>query len=67
MQGSPTSPDRLLVEAMRETHRQGGLVGWAHLRDELEFALDAALGELETVDILTTPISLKRLRSVIIS
>ena len=52
-QGSPASPDRLLVEAMRETHRQGGLVGWAHLRDELEFALDAALGELDTVDILT--------------
>jgi hypothetical protein len=38
---------------MRETHRQGGLVNWAHLRDELEFALDAALGELDTVDILT--------------
>jgi hypothetical protein len=38
---------------MRETHRQGGMVNWAHLRDELEFALDAALGELDTVDILT--------------
>ena len=51
--GSPESPDRLLVEAMRETHRQGGLVNWAHLRGELEFPLDAALGELDTVDILT--------------
>ncbi len=47
------SPDRLLIEAMRETHRQGGLVNLAHLRDELEFALDAALGQLDTVDILT--------------
>ena len=51
--GDPASPDRLLVDAMRETHRQGGLVNWAHLRDELEFALDAALGQLDTVDILT--------------
>ena len=46
------SPDRLLLEAMRETHEQEGLVNWAHLRKELEFALDAALGELDAVDIL---------------
>src|SRR5262249_28276008 len=51
--GTPESPDRLLVETMRETHRQGGLVNWAHLRGELEFPLDAALGEVDTVDILT--------------
>jgi hypothetical protein len=38
---------------MRETHRQGGIVNLAHLRRELEFQLDAALGELDTVDILT--------------
>ena len=37
---------------MRETHEQEGLVNWAHLRKELEFALDAALGELDAVDIL---------------
>jgi hypothetical protein len=47
------SPDRLLIDAMRETHRQGGLVNLAHLRDELEFALDAALGQLDVVDVLT--------------
>ena len=47
------SPDRLLLEAMKTTHRQGGLVNWAHLRDELEFPLDAALGELDSIDILT--------------
>ncbi|PYV10739.1 MAG: hypothetical protein DMG07_20535 [Acidobacteria bacterium] len=47
------SPDRLLLDATRATHRQGGLVNWAHLRDELEFPLDAALGELDAVDILT--------------
>ncbi|MEO7653483.1 MAG: hypothetical protein ABIZ80_23740, partial [Bryobacteraceae bacterium] len=47
------SPDRLLVEAMRETHKQGGLVSWAHQRDELEFPLDAALGQLDAVDIVT--------------
>jgi hypothetical protein len=51
--GDAGSPDRLLIDAMRETHRQGGLVNWAHLRHELEFPLDAALGELDTVDILT--------------
>jgi hypothetical protein len=51
--GDAASPDRLLIEAMRETHRQGGLVNWAHLRQELEFPLDAALGEIDTVDILT--------------
>ena len=49
---SQVSPDRLLIEAMRETHEQEGLVNWAHLRRELEFALDAALGELDAVDIL---------------
>jgi hypothetical protein len=48
-----TSPDRLLVDAMRETHQQGGMVTWAHLRDELEFPLDAALGQLDAVDIIT--------------
>jgi hypothetical protein len=48
-----TSPDRLLIDAMRETHRQGGFVNQAHLRDQLEFALDAALGGLDAVDILT--------------
>jgi hypothetical protein len=47
------SPDRLLLDATRATHRQGGLVNWAHLRDELEFPLNAALGELDAVDILT--------------
>ena len=53
--GRPGAPDRLLVEAMRETHRQGGMVNWAHLRPyaRFEFALDAALGELDAVDILT--------------
>ena len=39
---------------MREAHRQGALVNWAHLRPhQWEFPIDAALGEIDTVDILT--------------
>ena len=39
---------------MRETHRQGGVVNWAHLRSsQWEFPVDAVFGELDTVDILT--------------
>ncbi len=53
--GNAYSPDYpLLIEAMREAHRQGALVNWAHLRPhQWEFPIDAALGEIDTVDILT--------------
>jgi hypothetical protein len=53
--GSADSPDfPLLLEAMRETHNQGGLVGWAHLRpSEWEFPLDAAEGQIDFADIMT--------------
>jgi hypothetical protein len=47
-------PDALVVDAMRETHRQGGLVNWAHLRPaQKEFPIDMVLGEIDTADILT--------------
>ena len=53
--GQPGWPDApLLVEAMRETHQQGGLVNWAHLRPaQLEFPIDMVFGEIDTADILT--------------
>ena len=53
--GQPGRPDApLLVEAMRETHRQGGLVNWAHLRPaQMEFPIDMVFGEIDTADILT--------------
>jgi hypothetical protein len=53
--GNVDSPDfPLLLEAMRQTHKQGGLVGWAHLRpSEWEFPLDAAEGQIDFVDIMT--------------
>jgi hypothetical protein len=55
LHGDANSPDfPLLVEAMRETHRQGGLAGPAHLRpSEWEFPLDAALGQLDFADVMT--------------
>ena len=47
-------PDALVVDAMRETHRQGGLVNWAHLRPaQMEFPIDMVFGEIDTADILT--------------
>lgn len=47
-------PDALVLDAMRETHRQGGLVNWAHLRPaQLEFPVDMVFGEIDTADILT--------------
>lgn len=47
-------PDALVLDAMRETHRQGGLVNWAHLRPaQLEFPIDMVFGEIDTADILT--------------
>lgn len=47
-------PDTLVLDAMRETHRQGGLVNWAHLRPaQLEFPIDMVFGEIDTADILT--------------
>ena len=47
-------PDALVLDAMRETHRQGGLVNWAHLRPaQKEFPIDMVLGEIDTADILT--------------
>jgi hypothetical protein len=53
--GDANSPDfPLLLQAMRETHQQGGLVGWAHLRpSEWEFPLDAAEGQIDFADIMT--------------
>jgi hypothetical protein len=53
--GDADSPDfPLLVEAMRQTHQQGGLVAWAHLRSsEWEFPLDAEEGQIDIVDIMT--------------
>ena len=53
--GNAKAPDYpLLIEAMRAAHRQGALVNWAHLRPhQWEFPIDAALGEIDTVDILT--------------
>ena len=52
--GQPGWPDALVVDAMRETHRQGGLVNWAHLRPaQLEFPIDMVFGEIDTADILT--------------
>ena len=47
-------PDSLVLDAMRETHQQGGLVNWAHLRPaQLEFPIDMVFGEIDTADILT--------------
>jgi hypothetical protein len=53
--GDANSPDfPLLLHAMRETHNQGGLVGWGHLRSsEWEFPLDAAEGQIDFADIMT--------------
>lgn len=53
--GDADSPDfPLLLEAMRHTHKQGGLVDWAHLRSsEWEFPLDAEEGQIDIVDIMT--------------
>ena len=52
--GQPGWPDALVLDAMRETHRQGGLVNWAHLRPaQLEFPIDMVFGEIDTADILT--------------
>ena len=53
--GEPGWPDApLVLEAMRETHRQGGLVNWAHLRPaQMEFPIDMVFGEIDTADILT--------------
>ena len=53
--GEPGFPDApMLIEVMRQTHQQGGLVNWAHLRSsQWEFPIDAVLGEIDTVDILT--------------
>ncbi len=53
--GDEDSPDfPLLLNAMRETHDQGGLVGWAHLRSsQWEFPLDAAEGQIDFADIMT--------------
>ncbi len=50
--GWPDAP--MLLEVMRETHRQGGLVNWAHLRPaQLEFPIDMVFGQIDTADILT--------------
>ena len=39
---------------MRETHRQQGLVNWAHLRPaQREFPIDMVFGAIDTADILT--------------
>lgn len=53
--GQPGSPDfPLLLEVMRETHRQQGLVNWAHLRPaQREFPIDMVFGAIDTADILT--------------
>jgi len=53
--GDASSPDfPLLLQAMRETHRQGGLVDWAHLRSsQWEFPLDAEEGQIDFADIMT--------------
>ncbi len=53
--GTHDWPDHpLLLEAMKEVHRQGGLVNWAHLRKgQSEFPIDIALGQVDTVDLLT--------------
>ena len=53
--GDADSPDfPLLLQAMRHTHQQGGLVNWAHMRSsEWEFPLDAEEGQIDTADIMT--------------
>lgn len=53
--GDKNSPDYpLLVQAMRQTHKQGGLVDWAHLRSsQWEFPLDAEEHQIDIVDIMT--------------
>ena len=53
--GTHDWPDHpLLLEAMKEVHGQGGLVNWAHLRkSQWEFPIDIALGQVDTVDLLT--------------
>jgi len=53
--GDANSPDfPLLLQAMRKTHQQGGLVDWAHLRSsQWEFPLDAEEGQIDLADIMT--------------
>jgi hypothetical protein len=53
--GDKDSPDYpLLVNAMRQTHKQGGFVDWAHLRStQWEFPLDAEKRQIDVVDIMT--------------
>ena len=53
--GDADSPDfPLLVEVMKQTHKQGGLVSWAHLRpSQWEFPLDAEEHQIDFADIMT--------------
>ncbi len=53
--GDANSPDfPLLVEVMKQTHKQGGLVNWAHLRPgQWEFPLDAEERQIDFADIMT--------------
>jgi hypothetical protein len=55
LHGDKNSPDYpLLVQAMRQTHKQGGLVDWAHLRSsQWEFPLDAEEHQIDIADIMT--------------
>jgi len=55
LHGDKSSPDYpLLVQAMRQAHKQGGLVTWAHLRSsQWEFPLDAEKHQIDVVDIMT--------------
>lgn len=55
LHGDASSPDYpLLLDAMRQAHKQGGLVGWAHLRSsQWEFPLDAKERQIDVVDIMT--------------
>jgi hypothetical protein len=55
LHGDADSPDfPLLVEVMKQTHKQGGLVSWAHLRPgQWEFPLDAEERQIDFADIMT--------------
>jgi hypothetical protein len=55
LHGDAQSPDfPLLLRAMQQTHKQSGLVVWAHLNSQFcEFPLDAEEHQLDLVDIMT--------------
>lgn len=55
MHGAKESPDYpLLLRVMKEAHKQGGIVTWAHLRSsQWEFPLDAEEHQIDVVDIMT--------------